>query len=119
MSEYSGEKRSILANLAKKTQILHFELRTKDGIVSIEDGIAKVFLQGRNTIVVEFDQRDLGGVVSKLKALEVLSMYNARLSSKSFELQGNLAKLEIETVEDLAKGTNEVLIELRLTYRLK
>ena len=40
MSGYEGARRSIVANLVNKTKTLQFEIRSKDAVVSIEDGIA-------------------------------------------------------------------------------
>ena len=118
MNEYGGEKRSILARMAKKTNILHFEVRVKNSEVSVEDGVAKCFLQGRNTIVIQFDHRDLGGLISKLRSMEILNTYNAIITAKSFELINNDVHIEIETNEDLNQHSKEVLIEVRLTYKL-
>lgn len=119
MDDYSGIKRSILTSLGKKNQTLQFELRSKGSTVSVEDGIGNCYLKGRNTMVLEIDQRDLGGQLCRLRSVEVLGSYNTSIVSKSFELIKGLVHIEIDTLNDLTEYDKEVLVEIRMVYKLK
>jgi hypothetical protein len=70
-------------------------------------------------MVLDIDQRDLGGQLCRLRSVEILGSYNTSVVSKSFELIEGLVHIEIDTLHDLTEYDKEVLVEIRMVYKLK